>query len=413
MEETLTAIDGLKAAHETLQLSAQNNELKEIRAAAFDKFMALGGFPDRRAEEYKYSPFKTLIEQNVDFLGGVPTGNSTLEKKWEFEGSRVVLINGQFDAASSAILDDIHLEVKNLPTIPEEHDPLALLNTAFFREEVLITYSGKEKANVAIHHLLDLNGSSVIAQPRISYKVTSGTLNVAENYEINGDGSLFFNSSQIGHVSANAALNITKVQSFSDDHLVAENSNIFQERDSRFYINTYSFSGKLVRNNLYIAQEEEHCESHMLGLYLLDGKSHVDNHTAVDHKHPNSYSNELYKGIVDDKSKAVFNGKIFVREGAQKTNAFQSNNNISLSDSATVNTKPQLEIWADDVKCSHGCTVGQLDEEAIFYLRARGLDLVSAKAMLLVAFAEDTLQNVPFEEVKATLEKMIEERLLS
>ncbi len=413
MEETLTAIDGLKAAHETLQLSSPSNELKEIREAAFGKFLSGGGFPDRKAEEYKYSPFKSLVEQHVDFLGENHAGASEIQKSWDFQSSKVVFVNGRFDADASSILSDITLERKDLPSHPSDNDPLAFLNKAFFTEEIVISYHGKEKASASIYHLFDVAAGSVIAQPRISYKVTSGALNVVETYEVSGENKLFYNSSQYGHVSANAELNITKIQSFRDEHIVAENSNIFQERDSRFYINTYSFSGKLVRNNLYIAQEDQNCESHMLGLYLLDGKSHVDNHTAVDHKHPNSYSNELYKGIVDEKSKAVFNGKIFVREGAQKTNAFQSNNNISLSDSATVNTKPQLEIWADDVKCSHGCTVGQLDEEAIFYLRARGLDLVSAKAMLLVAFAEDTLQNVPFEEVKSRLEDMIQERLLS
>ncbi len=126
----------------------------------------------------------------------------------------------------------------------------------------------------------------------------------------------------------------------------------------------------------------------MYGLYMLNGKTHVDNHTNVDHKKPNSESNELYKGILTDQSRGVFNGKIFVRKDAQKTNAFQQNNNILLSEDAILNTKPQLEIWADDVKCSHGCTTGQLDEEALFYLRARGIGKESAKSLLLMHLQE-------------------------
>jgi len=156
----------------------------------------------------------------------------------------------------------------------------------------------------------------------------------------------------------------------------------------------------------------ENCESHMHGLYLITGHTHVDNHTAVNHTQPHSYSNELYKGIVDENARAVFNGKIFVRPEAQKTNAFQSNQNINLSDEASIYTKPQLEIWADDVKCSHGCTVGQLDEEALFYLRSRGIGKDQAKALILIAFSEQSLEYIPFEFVKKEIDTLIRKRLI-
>jgi Fe-S cluster assembly protein SufD len=151
-----------------------------------------------------------------------------------------------------------------------------------------------------------------------------------------------------------------------------------QARDSKFSSTTVSLSGSLIRNNLNIVIDAENCESNLYGLYVLNGKSHVDNHTLVDHAKPRSYSNELYKGILDEKSTGVFNGKIMVRPDAQKTNAFQSNRNIVLSAEASMNTKPQLEIFADDVKCSHGATTGQLDEEMLFYLRSRGIGLDAA-----------------------------------
>src|SRR5690606_21642314 len=146
-----------------------------------------------------------------------------------------------------------------------------------------------------------------------------------------------------------------------------------------------SLSGGMVRNNLTINILGSNSEGNMYGLYLLNGKSHVDNHTNVDHSVPHCESNELYKGVLADSSRGAFNGKIFVRQDAQKTNAFQQNNNMLLSEDATVNTKPQLEIWADDVKCSHGCTTGQLDEEALFYLQARGIGKLQAKGLLLYA----------------------------
>lgn len=157
--------------------------------------------------------------------------------------------------------------------------------------------------------------------------------------------------------------------------------------------------------------EAEHSESHFYGLYFLNGDSLVDNHTVVDNVKPHCESNELYKGVIDDNATAVFNGKIFVQKDAQKTNAFQSNKNILLSDNATVNTKPQLEIFADDVKCSHGCTVGQLDEEAFFYLRSRGISEKAAKSLLVHAFAIDILDHIKPEVVRNYVDELISKRL--
>ncbi|HEY5690038.1 MAG TPA: SufD family Fe-S cluster assembly protein, partial [Cyclobacteriaceae bacterium] len=178
-------------------------------------------------------------------------------------------------------------------------------------------------------------------------------------------------------------------------------------------VDTFSFTlgGKLIRNNLNIMIDGEGCESHFYGLYLTDGDTLVDNHTVVDHKKPNSFSNELYKGLMDGKSKGVFNGKIFVRPQAQKTNAFQSNRNILLSETSSVNAKPQLEIWADDVKCSHGCTTGQLDTEALFYLQSRGIPKATAKAMLLYAFAGEVIEAIKDEKLRTYIDSIVSERL--
>ena len=167
----------------------------------------------------------------------------------------------------------------------------------------------------------------------------------------------------------------------------------------------------MVRNNLQLALDGEGIDSHMYGLYLISKKTLADNHTVVDHRQPNSFSNEFYKGIMDEQAKGVFNGKIYVRPNAQKTNAFQANRNILLGEQATVNTKPQLEIWADDVKCSHGCTSGQLDEEALFYLRTRGVHKDTARAMMLYAFAAELLDTMKNPAIKTYIDSLISERL--
>jgi Fe-S cluster assembly protein SufD len=170
---------------------------------------------------------------------------------------------------------------------------------------------------------------------------------------------------------------------------------------------TISLNGGLIRNNLNILIEGEYCETYMNGLSYVKGKTHMDHHTLADHRKPNSYSNELYKGLYDENSTGVFNGKIYVRQNAQKTNAYQQNRNVLLSEKASVYTKPQLEIWADDVKCSHGATTGKLDETALFYMRARGISEAEARKLLLKAFANEVIEKIEVEELKEYVENLI------
>jgi Fe-S cluster assembly protein SufD len=174
---------------------------------------------------------------------------------------------------------------------------------------------------------------------------------------------------------------------------------------------TVSLGGAIVRNDVVALLTESGCEANMLGVYCINGTTLVDNHTVMDHRVAHCLSNELFKGIVSDSAHGVFNGKIFVRQDAQKTLAYQSNRNIVLSDTASVNTKPQLEIFADDVKCSHGCTVGTIDEEAMFYAQARGIGKEEARALLLAAFMEDVTNNIPHEHLRAVINERIESRL--
>jgi Fe-S cluster assembly protein SufD len=186
---------------------------------------------------------------------------------------------------------------------------------------------------------------------------------------------------------------------------------VHQKRNSNFKIHTLTTGGKLVRNNLKIELQEKNCNAYLNGLYIVSGDSHVDNHSFVDHASPECYSNELYKGVLNGNGRGVFNGKIFVRKDAQKTNAYQSNKNILLSDDAVMNSKPQLEIYADDVKCSHGATTGQLDPEALFYLRSRGISEANSKAMLTQSFAGEILESITLDAAREKAEELVLEKL--
>jgi len=202
-----------------------------------------------------------------------------------------------------------------------------------------------------------------------------------------------------------------KIQNDLDSASLIDNTYIVQEKNSHASVHTFSFGGKLIRNNLNYFHKGENIMSTLKGLTILKGKQHVDHNTLVNHSKPNCNSHQDYKGIYSEESKGVFNGKIFVDKIAQKTNAFQQSNNILIDDKATINSKPQLEIFADDVKCSHGCTIGQLDEDTLFYLRSRGIPRKEAKALLTYAFANNILQSVKINVLKKRINGQIAEKL--
>ena len=208
-----------------------------------------------------------------------------------------------------------------------------------------------------------------------------------------------------------AVVDYYKVQNDNLSASLIDNTYVEQKQQSVVSINTFSFGGKLTRNNLDFYQEGEHIDCYLNGISIIGEKQLVDNHTLVDHKFPNCESHELYKGIYFDNAKGVFNGKVIVRKEAQKTNAFQQNNNILIGEKADINAKPQLEIFADDVKCSHGCTIGQLDDQALFYLRSRGIPKKEANALLLYAFANDALTQIKFPELKTRITRIIASKL--
>ena len=411
----------------------QTPDRKNIqRTEALQHFQRLG-LPGNKTEEYRFTPITRALEKNFNFDQPNPI-ESKIKSIDQFlipglDANLIVFINGIYSSSFSKIISpESEVKISDLrkavnqeeaPIYFEKYlkasvDPFNALNSALWQDGVFIQVPAKTKVikPVLVLHINDAEKEQSIAHTRLLVVLEEESeLTLIERSASIGGNTIFHTFAEEIVVKEKASLDYVKIQNDEGKlHQVAA-SMIHQSSKSKLNTFTLTMNGSLIRNNFNIAIDGENCESHFYGLYLLNGNSLVDNHTVVDHLKPNSYSNELYKGVMDDNAKGVFNGKIFVRPYAQKTNAFQSNRNILLTDTATINTKPQLEIWADDVKCSHGCTSGQLDEEALFYLRSRGISLHEAKAMLLYAFALDTLEPIKEPTVKTHLDSLISKRL--
>lgn len=391
------------------------------------------GFPLSKSEEYKFTPITKLLEKKIKWNHAIAPSSILSVEPFLIKGleaNLIVLINGKYSTALSKInqlekdlvitsFADASSSAKakietHLGSVDKSKDSFALLNAAFYQEGIFIYVPENTivQKPLLILHINDANDKQVIAHTKLLAIVEKGSrISIVEKSDSLGEQSCLHTFTEEIIVKENAEFDYCKIQNDHGQIQQISNTTISQLNASKVNTFTLTMDGQLIRNNLTILINGEQCESHFNGLYLLNGNTLADNHTVVDHQKPNSFSNELYKGIMDGNSKGVFNGKIYVRPHAQKTNAFQSNRNILMSETASINTKPQLEIWADDVKCSHGCTIGQLDEEALFYLQARGIPHQSAKAMLLYAFALDVLTSIKNETLKAYLDQLISERL--
>lgn len=409
------------------------NTADDSRLNALNIFRQLG-LPGTKHEEYKYTPLSRELEKNFAFQV-VSSQHDTKEVK-EFlipgvDANIVVFLNGVFSPVHSVIVSPpSELTIKNLEEVLDSKnaqaalyynqvsntktDAFAAWNTADWQGGLFIQIPENTVVTspIIIHYINDTAKGEVVSINRnLIVTGQNSEVTIVEKFNSSGTGNHFTNLVTEIEVAENALVNFYSIQNDNGNRFQFTQTEIHQKDSSR--VNTYSFNlqGKILRTNLHLLIDGEAIESHMYGLYVLGDNTLADNHTVVDHRKPNSFTNELYKGIMDDKSKGVFNGKIFVRPQAQKTNAFQANRNILLSEQATVNTKPQLEIWADDVKCSHGCTTGQLDEEALFYLRTRGISKDSARAMMLYAFAGEVTDKIPHPAIRNYIDSLISERL--
>jgi Fe-S cluster assembly protein SufD len=287
---------------------------------------------------------------------------------------------------------------------------MVALNTAFAEEGAFVHVKAGAVVDKLVQ-ILYINSDStkaIMSQVRNLFVVEDrAEVQILERHQSLSDDYVFTNVVTESSVGNEANFKHFKIQNDLDTTTLVDGTFVKQGAKSSALVDTYSFSGELTRNNLHFEFAGEHAEAHMDAITLLKGATLVDHHTFVDHAVPNCQSNQLYKGIYDEKSKGVFNGKVMVRKDAQKTNAFQQNNNLLLTDFASIDTKPQLEIFADDVACSHGCTIGQLDDEALFYMQSRGIPMKEAKAFLMFAFAGGTLKNITIPQLKEQLINLV------
>ena len=385
---------------------AAKSAVHQVRQEALKTFETLG-FPTIKHEEWKYSNVKNLVNQAFEFNAASDFSAQDVAESSipNLEGNILYFVNGVYNAELSSIVSpasELQIltfsdAIKQEPALVEKYfnqyadsknNAFTALNTAFAHNGIFV----------------HVPANKVVTQPVILRFIAEAFRSLGENASFTNAVTEFF-------IEEEANVHYYKVQNESDKAYHIGTTSVLQAGKSVFTANTVTANGGFVRNNLNIKIDGEYAEANMFGLYIPNKKQHIDNHTAVDHAKPNSESNELYKGILKDNSVGVFNGKIFVREDAQKTNAFQSCKNVLMSENASMNTKPQLEIWADDVKCSHGTTTGQLNEDALFYMQARGISKESARALLMLAFAQEVIDKMKIPAIKEYLQELVVDKI--
>ncbi|MGX5820957.1 Fe-S cluster assembly protein SufD [Chitinophaga lutea] len=402
------------------------------RKAAFERFKTLGGIPTVKVEDWKYTNVVPFLREEIGI--SLPATQVT-EAQLEATGLllpdtyRLVLVNGilqpglsTLPPAAQAVVSKLS-EAEQTPAyqqyfsqskkIGEHH--FAQLNSALYVDGLFIEIKAKAQLEQPIHiiHLYH-SDASLFVNPRQLWVANEGSAAqiVESAAALDGSASVFVNSLTEAVVAERAQLSQYQLQT-GGSQLRFVNQTMVEQAGKSLY-NNYTFTlsdAAFIRNNLNISLDAERTETHMYGFYIAAGHQLVDNHTSVDHRMPHCESNELYRGVMLDKATAVFNGKIYVHEDAQKTNAFQQNNNLVISPEASIYTKPQLEIFADDVKCSHGCTIGQVSDDALFYLRARGIGEAEARNLLVKAFAFDITAQVNIPAVRKQVEQLASQYL--
>lgn len=375
-------------------------------------------FPTSKVEAWKYTRLGKITNQTYQTCTALVDTNIT--KIAQLDAYYLVFVNGIFDSKQSDSISEAGVTIEIF-----SEDTCTMAGTKFGaianNEEIFTAINGAFLSNgVALH----VAKNTIVSKPivivnkstdgnyltnfrNIFHVETSAQAHVIQLFESDATSTGLTNVVSEIWAEHNANFNYDKWQNEAGTHNHVARDIIEQAKDAVITTNTITTGGLLTRNDLLIQVNGENCETHLNGLYVGKNKQHIDNHTTVDHKVPHCESHELYKGIVDDQSTAVFNGKVFVRPDAQKTNAFQQNANIVMTDEATVNSKPELEIYADDVKCSHGSVTGQFDEDAVFYLRARGIGEESARNLLVHAFASDVLNKLSIIPLKETIETFL------
>lgn len=441
MRSTLESVDtkqkflDLYQENREIIAGSEPEEISSLRDCGIKQFEALG-FPKKKDEKYKYSHLEPLFNGNLStkfearnlefdlndiFSCDVPTLNADV----------LTVLNGHYYSSTGdklmvkengIIYGSLAEAIKQYPELVIRHygkyadlanEPFVSLNTAFSRDGIFVYVPENQVMDkpVQIIHLL-LSDQNEMVQHRnlfIAEKNSKADIIICD-HTLSPHQFLTNSVSEI-YIGENANLDILRMQNEHNNSLQITNTWIRQERSSNGRHSTITLHGGKVRNNLNVKLKGEGANNDALGLYLIDKQQHVDNYTVIEHQAANCTSNQHYKGVLDDAATGAFSGKIHVFEDAQKTEAYQANNNILLTRDAKMHTKPQLEIYADDVKCSHGATVGQIDENALFYLQARGIPKDEARLMMMFAFAAEVIKGIKAEVLRIRLQDLINKRL--
>lgn len=410
-----------------------HSELHEVRSNAIKNFEDKG-FPTKKEEAWKYTSLNAILKNDFSVF---PKKDNAIEfkdvKKYflhEIDTYKVIFIDGIFSSFLSSTTHD-GLDVCLMSSaltkpkykmvidsyfnqIASKEESLTSLNTAFSLEGAYINIPKSKVVEKPIEIIYFSTGTeaALMVQPRNLIIVGENAhVQIVERHQSLNSNPVLTNSVTEIFAQKRAIVDYYKIQNDVQTANLIDNTYIAQKQESRVAVHTFSFGGNITRNNLNFYHQGERIDSTLKGITLIGDKQHVDHYTLVQHATPNCESHQNYKTILHDSATGVFNGKIFVEKEAQKTDAFQQNNTILIGDKATINAKPQLEIFADDVKCSHGCTIGQLDESAMFYMQQRGIPKKEAKALLMYAFTSEVTNSVKIPELKAKIARIIADKL--
>ena len=417
-----------------LKNTKENDWFSKQRQSAFDIFQE-SGFPNTRVEDWKYTDVRPIAKNTFSNIteSNVASDNNEIDEILikDLDCVNLVFINGAYSekysdiknisskivikSMADALINDESLLKKHLTKhINQELNSFTALNTAFIQDGAYINISANTNIDkpINITYISRDSNHPFATHPRnLIVMGENSNATVIENYVGSGKVNYFTNSVTETVLLQGAVLKHYKIQQEGSSAFHIASLNTSQSKDSRFESHLVSIGGALVRNNINASLNEEGAEIIMNGLYMTEDVQHVDNHTRVDHLKPHTQSHQNYRGVLNGKSRGVFNGKVVVHPQAQKIEAYQNNANLLLSDDAEIDTKPELEIYADDVKCTHGATVGQLDDDMLFYLRSRAVDEKTARSLLTYAFADEVISEINIKEIQNKLERLIIGRL--
>ncbi len=407
-------------------------KMNELRAEAIESFTSKG-IPSNKVEEYKYTNLQPYFKGTFDIAFDSKAALNGSDNKFNcgvpnLDTYNVFIINGwlaQQDETSElpkgVIIGSIREKANEHPEIfekyyntnaPVDSDAMAAMNTAFAQDGAFI-YVPKgivlEKPIQLVNIMTGDNDRLVFQRNLVIVEDNAQAKVMLCDHTISPQKFVINNLTEV-FAGENSVFDVYNIQNQHNLTTQVAGMYIKQQKYSNVLTNSLTLHSGVTRNNIRVNLDDENCESHVYGLYLSDKNQHVDNYSFIDHARPNCQSFELFKGVMDDSASAAFTGCVLVRPDAQQTNAYQSNNNLLLTDNAKINSKPQLEIYADDVKCSHGATVGQLDDEAMFYLRARGINETEGRILLMFAFAYEVIEKIRVEPLKENIRSLVEKR---